>query len=217
MTTSGRLATLLVCAAITVILGVECVLAQPPALPLPPQAPLPPPGPALPGLNTVSVHLQVDGNIAGTLSAADPAGALHGVRAKISLSQNGKVLASAHSDEKGHFQLVGVRPGFYTVTAVGPDGVIIIGVQVLPFEEAARESLFLDMTLVPVADADLLNTLLADQAVAMPTAPPMPTAGAYGGGGGGGGGAGMGWLGLGGLAGLAGLAGISGPASPAAP
>ena len=168
-----------------------------------------------------AVHLRVDGNLAGRVRAMDASGKLVPLRATISFVQDGRAVATVRSDESGHFQAVGLRPGTYSVVAIcrsGPgDGRQYVGafsVRVLAFEETApKDKLLLDITLMPADDLLKLLGLEAPPPAPTPEAP-MP----YGGGGGGGGGGGLGaLLGLAGLGGLAGLAGGEGLASPHVP
>ena len=166
-----------------------------------------------------AVRLRVDGNLAGRVRGIGAGGTLVPIRATVSFVQNGQVIGSARSDERGRFQGHGLRPGVYSVLAEGQGQIGAFSVEILPFAEGAtQEELLLDITLMPVAD--LLNLIAGMNTLPAPAkTPPVPPQ--YQpmmmGGGGGGGGLGA----LAGLAGLIGLAGFGGgeegPASPFVP
>jgi hypothetical protein len=205
----------LLCSAVVLMLlcGAMPTLAQQVPVPVPPRS-----RDAAASVNiqrSQTVYLHVDGNVVGRVSLLAPTGVARQTRAVVSLVQNGRVIVSSRSDERGNFQIGGGLPGVYSLIAVGQDGAAIFGVQVLPYDENATESLRLDIALVPSQDALLMASMLASEVPLPPPAPPIPGAGVSGGGGGG---AGL-WplLGLGGLGGLAGLAGKGAPASPHTP
>ena len=155
----------------------------------------PPANGKLPAPNAAVVHLQVDGNLKGKLSILDSAGKPSPAQAKITFLQNGQVVATAQADAGGVFQVPGLKPGVYSVIASGPDGFAATTVQVLPFAgDAPAAELTLNMTLVPLNEADALSDLLAQTPPGTPAPPVDPPA--YGGGGGGGGGGGLGALGM---------------------
>ncbi|NQT15967.1 MAG: carboxypeptidase regulatory-like domain-containing protein [Planctomycetes bacterium] len=167
-----------------------------------------------------TVHLRVDGNLAGRVRAINTAGNLVPVRATISFMQEGRVVGTARSDESGNFQAVGLRPGTYSVVASGrsaPGGsreyIGAFSVRILAFDESAPgDQLLLDMTLMPADDLMKLLGMETPAPYLLPQAPMMS------GGGGGGGGGGLGaLLGLAGLAGLAGLGQQQQQASPSVP
>jgi hypothetical protein len=203
----------------------DVAAAAPPSGDLPgPGAPDVPTGPSdaapnapnAPGFNTV--NLRVDGNIAGRARMIDASGNLVPMRATISFMQDGRVVTVARSDESGNFQVVGLRPGTYSVVAIarsasGEAYVSAFSVQVLPFaEETPNGQQLLDITLMPAND---LMKLLGQQASGTPPpSQPQPYMGSGGGGGGGGLGA---LLGLAGLAALAAAGQQDGQNEPASP
>lgn len=179
----------------------------------PPQAQSYPPAFAVDGVRLHAVHLRVDGNLAGRVSAMASSGALMPARATMSFGQNGQMINSSRSDERGNFQVVGIQPGVYSVIATGPDGFSAFSVQILPFDETApMNMLLLDITLSPLEFMDWLRPV--EPAAILRPVTPYSTVG----GGGGGGGAGLGAaLGLAGLAGLGAATGGGGGQSVASP
>jgi hypothetical protein len=180
------------------------------------------------------VQQRVGGNIFGRVRMFDASGKLKPVRAGINFVQAGKVVASARGDEWGHFQAVGLQPGIYSVLAVSRQGFSTLSIIVRPPEVSAAaekpkafEVSFsmqapppLDITLIPVAEFDLLAELLAQMFADSEAGQLTPSAAGSGGGGGGGGGGGDGLgslLGAAGLSGLAGRAGTRTQASPSSP
>ena len=160
-------------------------------------ATVPPPNGKLPKTTKAVVHLQVDGNLKGQLVVLDAAGKPTPAQGKVSFLQNGQVVAAAQTDSNGVFQVPGLKPGVYSVLASGPEGFAAMTVQVSPYAaDAPAAQLTLEMTLVPLDQADALSALLAQT----PPDPPGPVCepACYGGGGGYGGG-GYGGGGLGGL------------------
>jgi hypothetical protein len=169
------------------------------------------------------VHLGVDGNLAGRVSALDASGTLFPVRATIRFVRDGRTVTSVRSDEMGNFQAVGLRPGPYSVIASNGrmmsgdarDYVGATAVLVLPYDPTALpEQLLLNMVLIPMED---LAELISEQLLA-PGGLPIPPGMMPGGfpmmcGGGGG----EGLAALLGLAGLAGLAGGQGRGAGARP
>jgi len=168
------------------------------------------------GSSTV-VYLRVDGNLAGRVSILDPSGKRVPAKAHVSFLQGGQTVRAADVDEQGRFQVAGLEPGVFSVIASGPDGFAAASVQILAYaQDAPKEQLTLNLTLVPAGEADSLSALLAQT----PKDPPLSTQGvgaSSGGGGGFGGGGGWGLLGAAlGAAGLGvGIAALARePASP---
>lgn len=155
---------------------------------------------------TNAVHLRADGNVPGTVYTLDASGIRIPVSVAVNFVQAGQVLFATHSDERGHFQGVGLRPGVYSVIAFDEEGLGVARVAVLPYSPALSEAevRIIEIDLIPMVDAALLCQVLCQAAPPMAALPaaPCPVCGA-----GGGGGAGLGMAGLGGLGGLAGLAG----------
>ena len=152
------------------------------------------------------IYLRVDGNLAGRVSILDASGNRVPARAHVSFLQSAQTVRAADSDEQGRFQVAGLEPGVFSVIASGPDGFAAASVQVLPYaQDAPKEQLTLNLTLVPASEADSLSALLADsEGIA-----PLSTQGAGGCCGGGGGGGGFGGVGGWGLLGAAlGAAGL---------
>jgi hypothetical protein len=185
----------------------------PPVAPPVPTLPPPPPHVSVPVRSSI-VHLRVDGNLFGRISLFASTGNLVPAKATIHFVQNGHEVFTTQSDERGNFQAVGLRPGVYSVIAMGADGFTAFSVLVLPYDPAIPEDeLLLQGTLIPPADMALLTQMFSATPVPV-TTPPMAVGPM---GGGGGGGAGFRGFALGGLAGLAGLAGLGGEEKPATP
>lgn len=175
------------------------------------------------GASSYRVHLAVDGHIPGSVKVLGKAGALTSVRATVSVFQNGLLLTTTHSNERGHFQLPGLRPGSYSVIADAGKHMGVFAVEVLAYKKEGA-------VIAPVAlaaaagegapegeaalDLVLSNELDGEAEEELPNLESYPM---MSGGGGGGGGALAGLLGLAGLAGLGGLGGGGGAASPATP
>lgn len=170
------------------------------------------------------VHLAVDGHVPGSVKILDKGGVLTPVRATVSVFQNGLLLTTTHSNERGHFQLPGLRPGTYSVIADAGRYMGVFAVEVLPpvKEKAAIAPVALTTTASEdTPDGEMTLDLVLSNEVDDETEDEPPFVDGYpmmsgGGGGGGGGGALAGLLGLAGLAGLGGLGG-GGGASPATP
>ncbi len=186
-----------------------------------------------------TVSLRVDGNLAGRVCTMDATGQRTPARARVALVRNGQIVGSTRSDETGHFQVPGIRPGVYSVIAVGNDGFGAFAVHVLPFDRgavldntrpfdggSAADPSLLDITMVPFSDYQLAMALAAEEmpgafgqpVTEVPPAATTPEAEAGGGGGGGEGFAPL--MGLSGLAGLGaggGRAGEGPQASPSRP
>ena len=177
--------------------------------------------PVVPASAPYRVHLAVDGHVPGSVKVLDATGVLIPVRATISVFQNGLLLSTTHANERGRFQLPGLRPGMFTVIADAGTHMGVFAVEVLPCKDGkdpfAPVSMTtaaddgspegtdtLDLILMNPTDGEgLVEEVIVDEGYAVMS----------GGGGGGGGGALVGLLGLAGLAGLGGLGG-SGAASP---
>lgn len=168
----------------------------------------------------IHVHQRVDGNVAGRIFYFDDLGAAHPTRAQINVVEHGQIVASVRADEWGRFQVVGLRPGTYSLLVASPHGAAAAAIRVIPFEvNALNNPSLLNISVIPPSELNLLNDMLRQVepagAATPPAAPPNPAAGAAGGGGGGLGGllgaAGMG-LGVSGLSG--GGAGGAGGAGP---
>lgn len=170
------------------------------------------------------VHLAVDGHVPGSVKVLGKSGVLAPVRATVSVFQNGLLLTTTHSNERGHFQLPGLRPGTYSVIADAGRHMGVFAVEVLPCrkEKAAIAPVALTTTAgEETPDGEMTLDLVLSNEVDDETEDESPIVDGYpmmsgGGGGGGGGGALAGLLGLAGLAGLGGL-GSGGGASPATP
>lgn len=202
------------------LLGPAMGFAQPAPGPtvVPPAAPAGIAAPGMPAFEDAqayhAVHLSVDGNLAGRVSFFDTAGIRRPAQARISIIQNRQIISTVRSDEFGRFQVVGLRPGVYSVVVAGPDGYGIYSLRVLPFDESApKDTNLFDATLMPSSDLDLLRNLLGLDGVAPPPVAegvPFNAAPNIAAGGGGGGGA----DGLGLLAGAAAMAaGLAGAGS----
>ena len=196
-----------------------------------------PPGPMGEGKPWHSIPLRVDGNLAGRVGMLDSMGQHVPARVRVTFVRNAQVVGSARSDETGAFQVPGLRPGVYSLIAVGKDGFGACSIRVLPFAGgnldptrplyggAALEPPLLEMTLIPLSDYMLATTLISEEApgvlgqpITLPPAVMTSTPEAVAGGGGGGGGEGFAPLmGLSGLAGLAGLGGGGAGGAPASP
>lgn len=153
----------------------------------------PPPNGKVPASHITAVHLQVDGNLKGRLNTVDSSGKPSPTQGKVSFLQNGQVIAAVQADVGGVFQVPGLKPGVYSVIASGPEGFAAMTVQVLPFvAELPDAEKTLEMTLVPLNEADALSSLLAQT----PPGNPVPPGVAAGGGGYGGGGGRLGAFGM---------------------
>ncbi len=144
------------------------------------------------------VHQRVDGHVVGQIGQFDAAGNLLPVQAGVYFLQQGVVALTTSSDERGWFQAVGLRPGVYSVVALGEAGLMAYAVRVLPYDaEIPQDELFLYGTLIPPADMAFLAEVLcgALEPECLPEClQECPPAGGgcgggfFGGGGGGGGG-----------------------------
>ena len=139
------------------------------------------------------VHLAVDKNLPGrVLIRMDTPGKVTTMRAKITFLQNGQIVNEVRSDDKGHFQVMGLQPGVYSVAAIAQNAAAAALVEVLPNRpNVPRNETVLELTLddPPPEGSDPPP---APMAMPMDAA---PTAGGGGGGGGMGALAGSGWLG----------------------
>ena len=110
------------------------------------------------------VHLQNDGNLVGRVGVFDAAGVRRPVLARIAFAKEGQLLQTVRSDEWGRFQVTGLKPGVYSALIVGQGVFGAFQVKVAQFKETAlTEELFLDATLVPVADAPVFGQLIASE------------------------------------------------------
>ena len=166
-----------------------------------------------------AIHLGVDGNLPGRVLALDGSGTAIPVRATIRFVRDGQTVTTVRSDERGNFQVIGLRPGPYSVIAMNGrtmtgdarDYVGAAAVLVLPYDPTASpEQNLLTMILIPMEDlSQLVAELLGGENLPIPPGMMMPGGFPMMGGGGGGG---EGLAALLGLAGLAGLAGSQGGA-----
>ncbi len=144
------------------------------------------------------VHQRVDGHVVGQIGRFDAAGNLLPVQVGVHVLQQGTVVQTTWSDERGWFQAVGLRPGVYSVVALGEAGLMAYAVRVLPYDpEVPQDELLLYGTLIPPADMAFLVEVLCgalEPECLLECAPECcPTGGGgcggfFGGGGGGGGG-----------------------------
>ena len=110
------------------------------------------------------VHLQNDGNLVGRVGVFDAAGVRRPVQVRIAFAKDGQLLQTVRSDEWGRFQVAGLKPGVYSALMVGQGVFGAFQVKVAQFTETAlTEELFLDATLVPVADAPVFGQLIASE------------------------------------------------------
>ena len=147
-----------------------------------------PPGPTAgsPTLAVKSVHLRVDGKLAGKFVPPGGSSASRPSLAQVTVYQNGQVVNSTFTDELGNFQLDGLKPGNYVVKVDYLGSTSMTPLQVLPVDPTAPlDASTLELT-VPPGTAPVDPPPLA--------APMAPDAPMYGGGGGDGGG-GLGMLG----------------------
>lgn len=160
--------------------------------------------------STNEAHLQADGSFTGTVASPSEtgSGATPVTGGKVSLIQNGQVVATAQIQPDGTFSFPSVQPGTYTVIAQGTStsgGTVgVMSVNILPFDPTlASGATPFQIGVVPAADASLLTSLQTG------AGSEGAAAGAAAGGGGGAAG-GAGGSGLGALGGLlgAGLGGL---------
>lgn len=78
------------------------------------------------------LSLGIDGNLPGNLRVFDDAGKLVPARVKLYFLQSGQVVSQATPNDDGDFQVVGLKPGAYSVVAAGPSGFAAQGIRVLP-------------------------------------------------------------------------------------
>lgn len=179
------------------------------------------------GPKLIEVSLRVDGNLAGHVTKVISEEEELPARARISIVRDSKVVHRARTNEFGHFQVVKMDPGIFTVIAEAGNDFGVYAVKVLPYVEKNTA----EVQPVSAAQADMPADVLKLQlkpvaqelgAEPVPVEEEWATASECCGGGAISGGGGAGALaGLGGLAGLAGLAGLGGTdsddASPADP
>jgi len=190
------------------------------------------------------LHLRVDGNLPGRCIVQVSSGKSLPARAKVvvlkdadvgtgsaavaggrfqtvafrshGILRTGQVVTETRSDESGRFQIIGLRPGSYSVVATGRDTVGVSLLTVLPYEaNMAKEKSFLNITMVSSAEDGQTQQ---EQEIVYPYAMEGEAIGVGGGAAGGGGGGIMsGLAGLAGVSGLAGLGGLGGGTPPATP
>lgn len=78
-------------------------------------------------------NLRVDGNLVGRVMNLDK-GDVRPETTQVLFLQGGQSVASVRTDEWGYFQVVGLRPGLYTVASLSKRGFSAFGVSVQPFE-----------------------------------------------------------------------------------
>lgn len=184
------------------------------------------------------VHLAVDGNLPGrvvraeTLVAKTQSGEAKvtlasnktgklptpgknlPVRAKVWFFQDGQVVNEVKSDESGRFQVVGLKPGKYSVVAAGQGAAGAANVELLPYQPDLTK----DLTVLTIALGEPPTEENAEETRQGELVEyGIPSGGGAVGGAGGGGGAMLGLVGLAGLGGLGGLGGGGGGGVPASP
>ena len=127
-------------------------------------------------------HLQLDNNLAVHAAQLDVKGVAVPVRAKVTIAQDGQIIASVRTDEWGRAQVVGLRPAVFSVLAVSEDGFAAFRAHVAPFdspEEARkrpptpkrgsmwqtplqthRQSTAVEVSLVPASEYQLMKSLV---------------------------------------------------------
>lgn len=167
------------------------------------------------------MRLRTDGNLPGQLRAFDSSGNLSPIRARLFFLQNGQIVARAASEDTGHFQVIGLDGGIYSVIVASPEGLGAFAVRVLPRDNsdappprvksiggpqavAYRQpvqtpDLTLDVSVVPPVDFQATSQIIQTQVPGFNAGGGVPAAGggvggggSVAGGGGGGGGVGAG-------------------------
>jgi hypothetical protein len=165
------------------------------------------------------VHLAIDGNLPGRTIRIDTRERPVPVKAKVWFLQNGQVVNEVRTDDDGRFQMIGLKPGNFSVIAAGRGAAGAVTVEVLPYQpKLAKELTVLIIELgEPPREGEPSEERVGGVPFTGEMAGAMAGPGAVAGGGGG-------LLGLAGLAaGLGGLAaglgggGGGGPASPVVP
>jgi hypothetical protein len=85
-------------------------------------------------LRSHRIRLSADGYLPGKINLVDnETGAIRVLRdIKVMFIQNGEVKATATPGEGGMFQAAGLQPGAYSLAAIGPEGYVAYGLEVLP-------------------------------------------------------------------------------------
>lgn len=126
---------------------------------IPPQA-----APAT-SIQTHPVSLTEDGTLVGRVHQIDELNGrpvdVRGVRAI--LIQDDKVFGAASTDNYGVFSIPGVTPGFYSIVAVGNDGMGCIGVEVVA-NDSVENARPIDFSLVSPETAGWLNHVATEVA-----------------------------------------------------
>lgn len=80
------------------------------------------------------VRLSADGFLPGRIHLVDSeTGALRALRdIKVLFIQDGQVKSTATPGESGTFQADGLQPGIYSLAAIGPEGYVAYGLEILP-------------------------------------------------------------------------------------
>lgn len=86
-----------------------------------------------------AIHASVDGNVAGRVTFFDGAGIRRAApHTRVTIIQKHQVITSVSADESGSFQIVGLRPGIYSVIGSSKTyGVGVWAVRVVPYAENA--------------------------------------------------------------------------------
>lgn len=107
---------------------------------------------------TLNVHLQDDGSLAGRLRVFYATGKSEPAEAKISFLKDGDVVNSVKTDDMGHFQLAALEPGEYVAKAAISTGTTDFAINVVEYQEGIdAEAMFLDATLTPTPDGEIIE------------------------------------------------------------
>ena len=107
---------------------------------------------------TLKVHLQDDGSLAGRLRVFYATGKSEPAAAKITFLQDGTLVDAAQTDGNGHFQLASLEPGEYVAKAAISTGTTDFTINVVEFQEGVDpEAMFLDATLTPTPDGEIIE------------------------------------------------------------
>ncbi len=107
-------------------------------------------------------HLRIDGNLIGRVMNVNNGEILPEVT-QVSFAQNGQYVASVRSDEWGYFQVVGLRPGIYSVMTVSARGFSVLALRVMPFEskEGPQQQTLLQLPGTSAARVHLVSSSTA--------------------------------------------------------
>ena len=85
-------------------------------------------------LRSHRIRLSADGFLPGRINLVDAeTGAIRVLKdIKVMFIQNGQVVSTAVPGEGGMFQADGLQPGVYSLAAIGPEGYVAYGLEVLP-------------------------------------------------------------------------------------